>query len=385
MRTRIGTAVLGLGVLVFAACEQDVVHGRGDPAGRFSLDGGVTARADTGVATGPSPDAGPAPGLCACPATPRVCVPPAADAPIFSFADDALVAQLAAVIGCANRTLQLALYETSWGCIVDHVANRLAENRDLQVQLVIDDDRCPVLDGQRTCPWGRLADHPRVTIVDDARSAYMHHKMVIADGARVWLSSANMTINSFCNDVNDGLVLEDRDTVAALVAEFDRLYLDRDFGPLVDSEPLESGPYTVRFSPVSPISAPSPWFDALLASIDAATRSVDVMIYALTRDEIAEALTRARSRGVAVRVLVHSQYAGEHPATLLRDARVELRVARVHTKAAIIDGRTVFTGSANWSANSWANNELSLTIEDPSIASKYTAAFERTFSAAPPR
>jgi phosphatidylserine/phosphatidylglycerophosphate/cardiolipin synthase-like enzyme len=141
----------------------------------------------------------------------------------------------------------------------------------------------------------------------------------------------------------------------------------------------------VRFSPVSPISAPSPWFDALLASIDAATRSVDVMIYALTRDEIAEALTRARSRGVAVRVLVHSQYAGEHPATLLRDARVELRVARVHTKAAIIDGRTVFTGSANWSANSWANNELSLTIEDPSIASKYTAAFERTFSAAPPR
>jgi phosphatidylserine/phosphatidylglycerophosphate/cardiolipin synthase-like enzyme len=46
----------------------------------------------------------------------------------------------------------------------------------------------------------------------------------------------------------------------------------------------------------------------------------------------------------------------------------------------IIDRRLVMTGSANWSENSWGNNENVLWIDDRGIAQAYLLGFERAYA-----
>ena len=111
-------------------------------------------------------------------------------------------------------------------------------------------------------------------------------------------------------------------------------------------------------------------FDALLADIAAARRTVHMEFYIWyvggRADEVAEALLRARARGVTCRVLVDA--VGSHEflrsglARRLREAGVAVRAAlpvsplrmlfvrfdlRLHRKIVVIDGEVAYTGSLN--------------------------------------
>lgn len=368
-------AVRNLGVLLaLAGCSGEGVLAQNRPGARFSLDAGQV-RPDAGWDTS---DASSPLGQCRMAVMPRTCRAPMADHPTFSGGREAMQAQLAELLSCADRTIKAALYETTWGAVVDLFATRLSQNPNLTIQLVIDDDQCPLVNGQRDCALSQLVGHPRVTIVDDARSRFMHHKFIIVDDEQVWLTSGNMTLNSFCNDLNNAIVVGERSIVAAFEAEFQRLFVDREFGPTARTS-VASGPYRVYFGPQSPLSAAPAWFTALLETIDAAETSVDVMIFAWTRIEVTEALTRARARGVAVRAVVSPQYVSEAAVQTAVSNGLDVRAGRTHDKIAIIDGRIVATGSPNWSLNAWYNNEASLWIDDTSVAAMYTTAFERAF------
>jgi phosphatidylserine/phosphatidylglycerophosphate/cardiolipin synthase-like enzyme len=249
--------------------------------------------------------------------------------------------------------------------------------------MVIDDDQCPLdPSGVRMCALARLAASPRVTIVDDGRSRYMHHKFVIAEGRVVWLGSANFTRVSYCGELNDGLVVDDAAIVAAYGDEFVRLFRDRAFGPRPRTAPVRSGDYTVYFGPESPVTAPSQWFEALVSAVDTASTSIAVMTYAWTRTELSDALIRAAARGVEVRALVPANYHDEPPAQALVTAGIPVRVARVHYKVLLVDDHRVATGSPNWSENAWTNNEASLWIDSATVGAAYRAHFEATYSRA---
>ncbi|RLB51911.1 MAG: hypothetical protein DRJ42_16010 [Deltaproteobacteria bacterium] len=340
-------------------------------------DGGTDSAPPEDVGPGdtstPPPDAEPA---CACPPLPA-CATPAADSPVFTPTGSEYIDQLFGVLACADTTLDAALYRTSWDCVVDAFETKLADDADLVVRLVIDDDQCPLLaGGVRDCPLARIATHPRVTIVDDDRSAFMHHKFIVADGARVWVSSGNMTRTSFCTDMNNSLVVEQAEIVAGYAAHFEEMFAGT-FSPQPAEAPVTGGTYTLYTSPRTPSTSPSPWFDALVAAIDASTTSVDVMISAWTRTEVSDALVRARGRGVTIRALVRTSYVDDPPAMALIAAGAEVRHGNVHSKVAIIDGHLVATGSPNWSANAWSNSEASLWVDDASVAAAYTAELDR--------
>ncbi len=115
----------------------------------------------------------------------------------------------------------------------------------------------------------------------------------------------------------------------------------------------------------------------LLAAIDAASVSIEFIIFAFTREDIAQALIRAHERGVVVRGLIAPLFASATPAQLLTQAQVPFTAANVHSKLMIVDERLVITGSPNWSNNAWANNEASLFIDDAQVAQTYKAEFER--------
>lgn len=361
-----------------ADADADVpVEAEAEAAGDADADAPMEADGDDGGEA--EADVPPA---CPCPALPAVCAAPAAGEPTFTPPNEAMAGQFLDLLACADASVRLAIYETDWECVVDAFAAKLAADTDLVVQFVIDDDMCPRgADGTLTCPLARLETSDRVTIVLDNRSGLMHHKFAIFDDARVWVASANLTQRSFCTDNNNAIVVDQAEIVAAYGNVFRRMFVDGTFGPVPPEEPVAGGSYRVYFSPETPASAPARWFNDLVAAIGAATTSAEAMINAFTRTEVSEALIAAHRRGVAVRVIVQNTYADEAPAQALLAAGVPLHAGEMHSKTLVLDGRTVVTGSANWSANAWSNNENSLWIEDPAVAAAYRAEFERVFAA----
>lgn len=354
----------------------DVDSSMPDGGSDAELDSGLDSAVDTGVDAGPS---------CSCPVLPTSCAPAPAGDPRFTPDDDGSYGeQLLSLVACAETSLHLAIYSVEWPCLVAAIQARLDAAPGLEVDIVTDDDQCPLVGGARGCALSALEGNPRVHIVDDARSRLMHHKFLVADGARAWIGSANFTEQSFCGDINDGQILSEPALIGALDAEFMRFYTDMMFGPVPSADPVVAGPYSLYFSPETPVDAPSRWFDDLVTRIDSSTGWIRVMIFALTRTEISDALIRAKARGVAVRVLVNPRFGTEAAVEALRTAGIEVREAPVHAKVLAMDGRFVATGSANWSAAAWANDENSLFIDDASIALSYEARFDRVWAATTP-
>jgi phosphatidylserine/phosphatidylglycerophosphate/cardiolipin synthase-like enzyme len=137
--------------------------------------------------------------------------------------------------------------------------------------------------------------------------------------------------------------------------------------------------------------SPAGHCDQVLVSwIDASRISLEGSIYGLTDTSIAEALIRAKQRGVQVR-LVHdqSQSAGSHDVSdeLIR-AGVPLHIQRgsaggiLHDKFLVIDGKYVITGSFNWTKNAKAKNDENFVVLDDQ-APKFHEEFERLWALPP--
>ncbi|GBC71765.1 Phospholipase D [Candidatus Calditenuaceae archaeon HR02] len=130
--------------------------------------------------------------------------------------------------------------------------------------------------------------------------------------------------------------------------------------------------------------------DSLIVGlIDGASRSVYVMMYSFTSDEIANALIRAKNRGVEVKVVIESQQAGVRGSEYERllGSEIEVRLdgnpSLMHHKVMIVDGVIVVTGSYNWSrAAENDNDENLIIIKDPSIAAAYEEEFKRVWAQA---
>ncbi len=101
----------------------------------------------------------------------------------------------------------------------------------------------------------------------------------------------------------------------------------------------------------------------ILDAIAGAASTIDVAMYSFTVDAIADALMAARNRGVRVRIIVDRGQAGGQgaEADLLLDNGMNLKKVDppssglMHHKLAIFDGKTLLTGSYNWSANAENN------------------------------
>ncbi len=353
--------------------------GRRDAAVRDSGPADSGVRLDAGFPDSGPRDLGVVP-TCTCPPLPT-CGAVAAESPVFSEDPAAFQAQLYGFMACADAYLRIAIYEADWPCAISALESQLERDTDLVLKVVIDEDRCPQENGVYRCPWSRLVGHPRVTLINDGRSRYMHHKFMIADGQRVWVSSANWTRGSLCQDWNDALVIEDPTIVGAYETHFARLFNERNFGPSARTPPIAAGDYQVSFGPQSPLNQAPLWWENILSAIQTASVSVDVASFAWTRQDAAQALLAARQRGVQVRALVSHLYAAESPAQSLMAAGVPVKVGPIHSKMMIVDGQKVFTGSANWSDNAWENNEDSLQLTGASV-NAYTAEFTRAWAAA---
>ena len=131
--------------------------------------------------------------------------------------------------------------------------------------------------------------------------------------------------------------------------------------------------------------------------VDASQRSLDLALYDVrlpspTGDVVAGAIRSAAARGVAVRIAFNEERADRKrpipvpppPQTkpeLLAALGVPIRPIPgvpdlMHHKYVIRDGRSVWTGSANWTEDSWSREEnVIITVDSPEVAAAYSEDF----------
>lgn len=129
----------------------------------------------------------------------------------------------------------------------------------------------------------------------------------------------------------------------------------------------------------------------LVEAIDGGRTAVDLAIYDFDLENVADALVRARQRGVRVRLVTDSDTATSTNAEIqvplgrLRDAGIPIveddRRPIMHHKFAVVDGQIVLTGSWNFTTGDTyrLNNNL-VAIRSPDLAANFTAEFEKMFA-----
>lgn len=126
----------------------------------------------------------------------------------------------------------------------------------------------------------------------------------------------------------------------------------------------------------------------VLDTINSAKQHIDIAAYSFTSKPIAKALISAKERGVAIRVMADKKSnSGRYTAvTYLANQGIPVRLNEkysiMHNKFIIVDGKTVETGSFNFSAAAAKSNaENVILIKSlPTLAKTYEIAFNQLWS-----
>ena len=128
---------------------------------------------------------------------------------------------------------------------------------------------------------------------------------------------------------------------------------------------------------------------ALVEAIDQARAALDIAVFELNSEPIAAAILQAHQRGVAVRIVADDDH-GLHDSknAALRQLQAagipvvdDGRSGLMHNKFVIIDGRSVWTGSWNFTVNgAYRNNNNVIVVNNLAAAQAYQAEFDEMFT-----
>jgi len=281
---------------------------------------------------------------------------------------------------------------------------------------------------------GMLKRHG-IPLIDDSEdgsrgSGLMHHKFVVIDGRRVITGSANFTSSGLHGDagsprtrgnVNHLLSFDEAALAALFRAEFLQMWGDGPggannsrFGRQKESVGIQSSlvgdsKVEVLFSPHSPKRSDHGlrW---IASQLEKGTETIDMALFVFSEQSLANTLRERVNRGVAVRLLADPGFASRSYSEVLdllglsipdRFCRLEAgnsplrppleavgtprlsRGDKLHHKFAVIDGKTVITGSFNWSPSAaHVNDETLLVIHSPQLAKHFSREINRMWRGA---
>ena len=166
--------------------------------------------------------------------------------------------------------------------------------------------------------------------------------------------------------------------------------------PAPAPQPSAGGPYEVYFStpvyPDRPETRRGGIDERFVEFVDAATRTLDVAAYEFDLENVAQAMTRAKTRGVAVRMVTDSDTvnatrdeATQKALNLVRDAGITIvpdeRSAIMHHKFAVRDGEEIWTGSWNLTVgDTYRLNNNAVRMQSPELARAFAEEFETMFT-----
>lgn len=190
-----------------------------------------------------------------------------------------------------------------------------------------------------------------------------HIKTFVIDNAIALIMNQNLTVTSFTQNREFGVMTTHPDAVRTAAAIFEA---DWTRGPEPDPEPLVVSPTNARVK--------------LLGLIREATSSLDIYAEVLADREVLSALGDAAKRGVEVRLIVTPKPDNADARATLAESGVQVRLATalyIHAKLIIADDKRAFVGSQNFSATSLdQNRELGIIVDDPVALARLTRTFD---------
>ncbi|OUL28079.1 phospholipase D-like domain-containing protein [Nostoc sp. 106C] len=279
-----------------------------------------------------------------------------------------------------------------------------------------------------------IVQNAKVPWIDDradgsAGSSLMHHKFVIVDHRIVIVTSANFTLSDTFGDfsnpsslgnANNFLQIDSPELASLFTEEFNIMWGDGPGGKpdslfglkkparLPKTISLGKTKITVQFSPTSPTQPWSQSTNGLIANtLESATNSVDMALFVFSDQLLANILDNQHQKGVNIRALIEPEFAYRSYSealdmmgfALADKCKYEVdnrpwhnpitsvgvptlpKGDLLHHKFAVIDGKTVITGSHNWSeAANNGNDETLIVIESPTVAAHYIREFARLYT-----
>lgn len=286
--------------------------------------------------------------------------------------------------------------------------------------------------------WGdavAILQRAGVPLIDDtadgsAGSGLMHHKFMVVDRAVVVTGSANFTPSCIHGDpgadrsrgnVNHLMRLQSRELANSFVGEFERMWGDGPGGQPDSRFGLGKGggaaqqvlvgqtPVMVLFAPHRR-SDPHQGLRLLEELLSGTQKQLDLALFVLSEQRLANAMAQLQEQGVTIRLLADPGFANrafsevlDLLGTQLPDHRCGLEAAnrpwqrplegvgtprlasgdKLHHKVAVIDHRTVITGSFNWSPSAaHQNDETLLMFDSPLLAEHFTTEINRLWKGA---
>jgi len=125
----------------------------------------------------------------------------------------------------------------------------------------------------------------------------------------------------------------------------------------------------------------------IIKHIDDCSATLDVMVYAFSAKPIAQSILRARDRGVSVRIILDRSETKRKGSLykFLKNNGAEVKllsgIARkgvMHNKVGIFDGKTLVTGSYNWTGDAERTNyDNALFTDDLDLVQEYRDEFDK--------
>ncbi|MBI5211448.1 MAG: DUF1669 domain-containing protein [Elusimicrobia bacterium] len=323
-------------------------------------------------------------------------------------------------IDASRKSIRLALYEFKQRDVLDALLR--ARKRGVKVEIVLDysnvfpknDPDAAYRQRRSNEVWGLIREKVDFTVLRGVTEyGINHNKFAVFDGKMAEFGSYNWSFTAEHSHYENANFTVEKERVQALEEYWD--YLRKLSVPFAQAKD-HAWPKTAPLPPAESVLSvdfngaqlPSYIFtpngsafeDAVVRGLDAAKKSVDVAMFAMRSTRIAQALARAKARGVAVRFVMdesqsQSEYFGPYAAWLAHQG-VEIKVLagpnpdsdypmaeKTHHKFMVLDGKLVESGSANWTKRaSMDNYENAQFLTDAADVGAYAFAFEHMFSIA---
>ncbi len=285
-------------------------------------------------------------------------------------------AELAKAIDGVRSTLDIAAFEWNNPALTKAVLD--AHKRGVAIRMVADSEHT-IDDSDSTIK--QLAD-AGIPIVYDNRSAFMHNKFMLLDGATLWMGSMNFQQNDIFRNNNNVLVLNSTRAVQTYKTEFESMFIGGKFGP---NKPANTASFTeggtniqIYFASQNDVVNP------IVQEIAKAQTQIRFMAFSYTLPALSAAMIERANAGINVEG-IFEQRGSETASSQLRALKCagttvfqDGNPGTMHHKVIIIDNSTVITGSFNFSNNAINSNDENLVIiRNADIARQYLQEYER--------
>ena len=249
----------------------------------------------------------------------------------------------------ADRSIYLEMYSITDGSIISVVKNQALQGK--KVEILADKSASPLLKKK----IGPLAFPSIDSFYLHKGPGLMHRKIVVIDEELVLLGSTNFTKSSL--NMHDNLVVAICDSSLAQFCQ------NR-------SPPWSYSNDQIRIWKLPETGKEA--LDTLRSLLSSAKKTIRVAMFTFSHKELAKELIDAHARGIDVQVaLDHYTREGSSKeiADLLLAHGIPLLISQgahlLHHKWVLIDGKTLVTGSANWTKSAFKKNKDLLFVIDP--------------------